>query len=148
MNDESQLIEQALQGDRAALFEALKHESRTAVGFEVPNRMQSTLEELLAVLGGERKVVLAREITKLHEEFMRGTLEEIVTSIQDQGTRGEYTLVLGGAEASEQWTEDEVRSALARELEQGSSRTMAAKSIADLSGWSRRQIYSISLEDE
>jgi 16S rRNA (cytidine1402-2'-O)-methyltransferase len=78
---------------------------------------------------------------------LRGSLEEIVGRLRREGTRGEYTIILGGIEASERWTESEVRSAVAHELEQGASRTEAAKSIAALSGWSRKQIYIISLED-
>jgi 16S rRNA (cytidine1402-2'-O)-methyltransferase len=135
------------QSDRATLFMSLKGEHRTAIGFEVPNRIVSTLEELLDVVGGERQIVLGRELTKLHEEFLRGSLEEIVTRLRHEGARGEYTLILGGAMETERWTMDEVRNALSRELEHGTSRTEAAKSIASLSGWSRKQIYNISLED-
>jgi 16S rRNA (cytidine1402-2'-O)-methyltransferase len=135
------------QRDRSALFNNLKVETRSAVGFEVHNRILPTLEELLEIVGGERPIVLGREITKLHEQFLRGSLEEIVGRLRREGTRGEYTIILGGIEASERWTESEVRSAVAHELEQGASRTEAAKSIAALSGWSRKQIYIISLED-
>jgi 16S rRNA (cytidine1402-2'-O)-methyltransferase len=135
------------KSDRAALFQSLKGESRSAIGFEVPKRILGTLEDLLDVVGGERAIVLCRELTKVHEEFIRGSLEEVVTHLRDVEARGEYTLILGGVKDVERWTEDEVRLALTRELGQGVSRTMAAKSIAALSGWSRKQIYNISLED-
>jgi 16S rRNA (cytidine1402-2'-O)-methyltransferase len=135
------------QSDRAALFNSLKGEHRTAIGFEVPNRIVSTLEELLDFIGGERQIVLGRELTKLHEEFIRGSMEEIVTRLHQEGARGEYTMILGGVKEIERWTEDEVRIALTHELEQGASRSEAAKSIASLSGWSRKQIYNLSLED-
>ncbi len=68
--------------------------------------------------------------------------------MRDQGARGEYTLVIGGQEEIERWSEDEVRQALKDELEWGASRADAAKSIAALSGWSRKEVYAISLEDE
>jgi 16S rRNA (cytidine1402-2'-O)-methyltransferase len=103
------------QSDRATLFMSLKGEHRTAIGFEVPNRIVSTLEELLDVVGGERQIVLGRELTKLHEEFLRGSLEEIVTRLRHEGARGEYTLILGGAMETERWTMDEVRNALSRQ---------------------------------
>ncbi len=135
------------QGDRKALFTQLKSERRTSIGFEVPNRILSTLEELHEILGGDRPVVLAREMTKYHEDFMRGSLEEIVAWLRQGGPRGEYTIIIGGVEAGERWTEAEVRLALAHELEGGVTRTDAAKAIASLSGWSRRQIYNLSLED-
>ena len=135
------------QSDKVALFMSLKGERRTAIGFEVPNRLVSTLEGLLDVVGGERQIVLGRELTKYHEEFLRGPLKEIVTRLRQEGARGEYTMILGGARETERWTIDEVRNALTRELEHGASRTEAAKSIASISGWSRKEIYNISLED-
>jgi 16S rRNA (cytidine1402-2'-O)-methyltransferase len=136
------------QSDRAALFNELKSERRTIIAFEVPNRMLSTLEHLLEALGEERPIVLGREITKLHEEFLRGSLGDIVQQVRTQGARGEYTIILGGDPGSERWSEDELRVALSRELERGATKVQAAKTIAALSGWSRKQIYNISLEDE
>lgn len=136
------------RNERAALFQSLKLENRTAIGFEVPNRILTSMQELLHVVGSDRPLVLCRELTKMHEEIMRGSLEELVRRVRDEGARGEYTLILGGVEDIARWTEDEVRHALARELDKGASRSEAAKSIASLSGWSRNKIYNISLEDE
>ena len=136
------------QGEREALFESLRLESRSAVGFEVPNRLLGSLEDLIAILGGERSIVLCRELTKLHEQFIRGSLHEVLTQIRDEGVRGEYTLILGGVKGAARWTEEEVRRAVTRELEEGASRSDAAKAVAVLSGWSRKQIYQIGLEEE
>jgi 16S rRNA (cytidine1402-2'-O)-methyltransferase len=136
------------QGEREALFESLRLESRSAVGFEVPNRLLGSLEDLIAILGGERSIVLCRELTKLHEQFIRGSLHEVLTQIRDEGVRGEYTLILGGVKGAARWTEEEVRRAVTLELEEGASRSDAAKAVAVLSGWSRKQIYQIGLEEE
>ena len=135
------------QNERRNLFELLQNELRSAIAFEVPNRLLETLELMLEVLGPERKIVLGRELTKLHEEFIRGSLVEVVNQLRTEGARGEYTLVLGGAAAPERWQEEEVRLAFLGELDSGSSRADAAKAVAGLSGWSRRQIYRIGLEE-
>jgi 16S rRNA (cytidine1402-2'-O)-methyltransferase len=136
------------QSEREVLFQSLRLESRSAIGFEVPNRLLGTLEDLFEVLGGERLIVLCRELTKLHEEFIRGTLNDVLAQIRAEGARGEYTLILGGVKGTARWTEEEVRRAFARELEEGASRSNAAKAVAALSGWSRKQIYQIGLEEE
>ncbi|TFH35971.1 MAG: 16S rRNA (cytidine(1402)-2'-O)-methyltransferase [Anaerolineales bacterium] len=135
------------QSERRQLFETLRGETRSAIFFEVPNRILGALEDLQEALGSERPVVLGRELTKMHEEFMRGSIGEVLSQVREVKARGEYTLILGGAQKVERWTEDEVSLAFAREMEGGASRTEAARAVAALSGWSRKQIYRIGLED-
>lgn len=136
------------KSDREALFETLKRESRSAIGFEVPNRLLDTLKDLKQALGPDRSIVLARELTKMHEEFIRGSISEALDHVIEAGVVGEYTLILGGTETKERWSEDEVRQAFMRSLEDGTSRSEAARELAALSGWSRKEIYRIGLEDE
>ena len=134
--------------ERMALFEVLKQEARSAIGFEVPNRLLDTLKDLKQALGPDRPIVLARELTKMHEEFIRGSLGEVLDHVEEMGAVGEYTLILGGIERKERWSEDEVRQAFRHSLEDGASRSEAAREVAALSGWSRKDIYRIGLEDE
>ncbi|HAW70046.1 MAG TPA: 16S rRNA (cytidine(1402)-2'-O)-methyltransferase [Firmicutes bacterium] len=83
---------------RRAALERLKAEERTMVFYEAPHRVSETVQDLLDILGN-RRIVFAREITKIHEEFWRGTIAEALVHLKEQGERGEYTLVLEGLEA-------------------------------------------------
>ena len=81
---------------RKKLIEELAQEKRTIVLFESPHRIVKTLNELYQVMG-ERKAVLARELTKIHEEVIRGTLGALATKAEEQKLKGEITLVISGA---------------------------------------------------
>ena len=81
---------------RKKLIEELAQEKRTIVLFESPHRIVKTLNELYQVMG-DRKAVLARELTKIHEEVIRGTLGELATKAEEQKLKGEITLVISGA---------------------------------------------------
>ena len=81
---------------RKKLIEELAQEKRTIVLFESPHRIVKTLNELYQVMG-ERKAVLARELTKIHEEVIRGTLGELAIKAEEQKLKGEITLVISGA---------------------------------------------------
>src|SRR5207237_812656 len=76
---------------------AVATERRTVVVYEAPHRLARTLADLAAACGGDRRVVLARELTKLHEETWRGTLAEAVDHVTEVAPRGEYVVVLDGA---------------------------------------------------
>ena len=135
------------QNERRALFETLRGETRSAIFFEVPNRILGTVENLEESLGQDRPIVICRELTKMYEDIVRGSIREVLSHLRENGPRGEYTLILGGAQEVERWSEAEVRQAFERELEGGASRTEAARAIAALSGWSRKHIYRIGLEE-
>lgn len=76
----------------------LEDESRTMVFYESPYRIAKLIDQLIDVFGGERRASLSRELTKIHEENIRGSLEEIAGILRDTQTRGEYVLVVGGKE--------------------------------------------------
>jgi len=81
---------------RKKLIEELAQEKRTIVLFESPHRIAKTLNELCRAMG-DRKAVLARELTKIHEEVIRGTLEDLAVVAEEQKLKGEITLVISGA---------------------------------------------------
>ena len=81
---------------RKKLIEDLVQEKRTIVLFESPHRIAKTLNELYQAMG-DRKAVLARELTKIHEEVIRGTLEDLAVVAEEQKLKGEITLVISGA---------------------------------------------------
>jgi 16S rRNA (cytidine1402-2'-O)-methyltransferase len=84
---------------RQSRLAELAEQKRTVVLYESPQRIQKTLTEILAVFGN-RQVAIARELTKMHEEVIRGRLEEIIPRTQDKTWRGEITLVISAASSS------------------------------------------------
>jgi 16S rRNA (cytidine1402-2'-O)-methyltransferase len=89
----------AKQGQRRELLESVKDSPRTQVFYEAPHRIREALEDVVAALGPDRPVVLAREVTKLHEEFLRGRAEEVLEQVKVRELKGEITLLIGKAEA-------------------------------------------------
>lgn len=87
--------------DRKAALEALKYKTETMLFYEAPHRLKETLRDAENILGSGRKVVLAREITKKFEEFVRGTLQEAVNWAESEEIRGEFVLVIEGASEDE-----------------------------------------------
>lgn len=86
------------EGQRAKLLESVKSSTRTLIFYEAPHRLAESLDEMIHILGPERPVVVARELTKLHEEFLRGTAADVLKQIRDRGEiKGEITLLVGRA---------------------------------------------------
>jgi 16S rRNA (cytidine1402-2'-O)-methyltransferase len=89
----------AKRGERRAALEAIKASPRTQVFYEAPHRIVEALSDVCEVLGNARHVVIAREVTKLHEEFLRGRAGEILETLKSRdGVKGEITLLIGKAE--------------------------------------------------
>ena len=141
---------------RQARLQQLAQEERTLIFYEAPHRLQQTLQDLLDHCGPERQIVLARELTKLHESFWRGSLAAALEHCAAQPPRGEFTLVLEGRPPSEKEeispSEAEVRQELARLLAEGLSRSAASRQLAQrFQGsllWTRRRLYDLSLQLE
>jgi 16S rRNA (cytidine1402-2'-O)-methyltransferase len=80
-------------------LEKLRDSAQTEVFYEAPHRIQQTLEDIVTVLGPERKIVVARELTKIHEEFLRGTGSQVLEVVKARGgIKGEITLLIGPAQ--------------------------------------------------
>jgi len=89
-------------GERRAALEAIKSSPRTQVFYEAPHRIVETVSDVVEVLGKDRHVVIAREVTKLHEEFLRGRASEVLETLKARdGVKGEITLLIGKAEKAE-----------------------------------------------
>lgn len=86
---------------RQTLFNTLKNESRTVVFYESPHRILKTVDQLASVCGRERRIVLARELTKIHETIDRGTIGKIQMLLQKQPPRGEYVVILEGIKVAQ-----------------------------------------------
>ena len=128
---------------RAERLDALAGEPRTAVLFESPRRTAATLRDLLGACG-DRRVALCRELTKLHQEVLRGRLSEVLAQIEGRELKGEVTLVLEGGERPAAPAGDRVAEAarLARELVEGGARKReAARQASQATGVPSGRIY-------
>ena len=138
--------------DRRDRLESLQSETRTLIFYEAPHRLRQTLADL-ADLGTDRQLVLARELTKLHEEFWRGTIGEAIALYGQAGDltpqrepQGEYTLVVAGLSPVEpQLSEAELKGELQQLMQAGISRSQASRQLAKATSLPRRQLYQLAL---
>ena len=92
----------AKQGARRTVLEAIRDSPRTQIFYEAPHRILETLEDIVELLGPERHVVVAREVTKLHEEFLRGSAEDVLATLNRRvEVKGEITLLIGKHDGTE-----------------------------------------------
>ena len=119
-------------------------EQRTVVLLESPKRLGATLEDLTEACGPDRRAVVVRELTKLHEEVARGTVAELATQFAEP-PKGEIVVVLGPA-APREVSDDEVAAELVDELTAGTSASDAATTVAKRLGIGRNRVYRISTE--
>ena len=136
--------------ERRGRIEALAREERTAILYEAPHKLVTTLTDLCDALGGERRISLCRELTKLNEEVLRFTLAEAVKYYSEREPRGEYVLILEGVEAT---VAEEDFSALSPEdhvkryTDAGMSRKDAIKAAAKDRGMAKSEFYKLVAND-
>lgn len=130
-------------GARRALFGTLRDDVATLIFYEAPDRVGATLGDLRDALGAERRASLGRELTKLHEEHVRGTLGELAARYADTPPRGECTLVVeGGAGPA---IAVDIEAELRRLLDEGLGPKDAAARLVVVTGKPRRQLYQLAL---
>ena len=132
-------------GERERLYELWMREPRTTVFYESPQRIVATLLELVEHFA-ERRVAVAREMTKLHEEVIRGTVAEVASIMAQRPVLGEIVVVLAGAPEPEPSDEHQIRRALAARFEGGMSTRDAVTQVADELDVARRVVYAVALE--
>ncbi len=131
---------------RRQVFQALEWEQATVIAYESPHRILESLTDLAETLG-DRPVVLGRELTKLHEEFLRGTAAHIQQTLAARPSiKGEMTLVIGGATA--QRVEGDPKELVARLQQQGLDRMEAIKAAAKQMGLPKRAVYQAVAEPD
>jgi 16S rRNA (cytidine1402-2'-O)-methyltransferase len=131
-------------GKRKDALVSLKDEQKTLIFFEAPHRLLAALEDIKLILGN-RKIIIARELTKLHEEILRGNLQDIVPVLKERPVKGEITLVIAGKEPTvRDWSDEEIKSfyfKLAKET--GFSDRDIVNRIVEETGDSRKHVYSV-----
>ncbi len=131
---------------RKAHLEEIKNETRTMLFYEAPHKLRATLSDLCDTLGADRKIVLAREITKLHEEFVRTTLGEAVEKYKEENPKGEFVLVIDGKNIEEtetDYTQISVEEHVHMLIEEGMSESDAIKAAAKQRGVPKNEVYSV-----
>jgi 16S rRNA (cytidine1402-2'-O)-methyltransferase len=128
---------------RRKVFEDAKHETSTLIYYEAPHRILETLDDIEATLG-VRPVVVAREVTKLHEEFLRGSAAEIRAKLASRpAVKGEMTLLIGKGETPASAGELPVAEAVRAMEQAGISRMDAIKTVAKQRGLNKRDVYRL-----
>jgi 16S rRNA (cytidine1402-2'-O)-methyltransferase len=118
--------------------------THTLIFLESPYRVVESLEDLLSVLG-DRRICVAREMTKMYEEYWRGNISGAVEYFKSQPARGEFTLVVEGKpkDENEKWTEEQLLEAIKDELKNEKSAKEISSALAESSGWNKKEIYAL-----
>lgn len=133
----------AERSDRLAMTTT---ESRTIVLYEAPHRLAKTLSDLTTACGAMRRVVLARELTKLHEQIWRGTLQDANMLVAETEPRGEYVIILEPAKPPAPPTDEELVAAIKAEIAKGVSRKDSAARVSARFGVAKRHVYELALQ--
>jgi 16S rRNA (cytidine1402-2'-O)-methyltransferase len=133
----------AKAGQRRTLLEQISRTEQTVIFYEAPHRILQSLEDVANILGPHRPVVVARELTKLHEEFIRGTAQEVLEAAQKRELKGEITLLIGKSEAPEPADEKQDLHERLRQIarDQNVDEKAALKILAKETGRSKSELY-------
>lgn len=132
---------------RAEHLESVKNDRHTLIFYEAPHKLKSTLADMKKYFGAQRKIALARELTKLHEEVLRFTLEDAVRYYDEVNPRGEYVIVVEGASENVEpediwWSELDIVSHVNKYISDGDNSKEAIKKTAAERGLPKREIYN------
>jgi 16S rRNA (cytidine1402-2'-O)-methyltransferase len=132
---------------RRERLQTLRDETRTLIFYEAPHRLKDTLDDIHELLGN-REAVLAREVTKIHEEFLRGPVSALVRELGSGEVRGEVTLIISGSAGESRVNEDLLKAEI-RELKgQGWRVKEIAEVLGEKFGYSKKDIYRLALHGE
>jgi len=140
------------KSDQREKLELLIRETRTLIFYEAPGRTADTLGEMARAFGETRRAAVGRELTKKHEEFVRGTLAELAAHFKAHEARGEVSIVVAGLDATgdispaAELAEEDVPTALVSALARGLSERDAVREVSQAKRLSRRDVYAAMLE--
>lgn len=135
------------RGERKAFVGQIANFPYTLIFFETPHRLLDSLEDLQAVLG-DRSMCAAREMSKVHEEFVRGRISQVRAHFTEREPRGEFVLVIRGqvSVSSDVWERETLLAAIRKEQKAGKKAREIAAALTAPSGWPKREIYALTLE--
>jgi 16S rRNA (cytidine1402-2'-O)-methyltransferase len=130
--------------ERRKFIEQVASQPYTLIFLESPHRLVDSLEDLFAILG-DRRVCIAREMTKMYEEYWRGEISGGIEYFKSKDPRGEFTLVIEGMQKvkSEKWGEEKMIEAIQKELSEGRSAKEISAALAEQSGWNKKEVYAL-----
>jgi 16S rRNA (cytidine1402-2'-O)-methyltransferase len=132
---------------RRERLQTLRDEPRTLIFYEAPHRLKDTLGDIHELLGN-REAVLAREVSKIHEEFLRGPLSDLVRALGSGNVRGEVTLILAGASGSPGVSEDRLKAEIIELKGKGLRVKEIAEVLGEKFGYPKKEIYRLALREE
>lgn len=139
---------------RRAHLDALQNEKRTMIFYEAPHKLCATLRDLAEAFGGDRRISLSRELTKLHEETLRMTLAEAIAYFDQTPPRGEFVLIVEGAPDEPETEQDEqarlaaAAAAVRRRMEEGQTQKDAVKAVSAETGVKKNALYRFVLDEQ
>ncbi len=133
---------------RQAHLSSLKQETRTMIFYEAPHKLPGTLKDLSEAFGPQRRISLCRELTKLHEEVVRCTLEEALALYEEQSPRGEFVLILEGAQPAQEEgiTLEQALLRMQALMQEGLSKKDAVKQAAKETGFPKNALYDAAMK--
>ncbi len=129
-------------------LESIKDDPHTLIFYEAPHKLKTTLEDMKKAFGGDRKIALARELTKVHEEIIRTTIDGAIDIYSETAPRGEYVLVIEGSQATGNepepsfWQDMSIKEHVEKYIADGLSQKDAIKAAASDRGAAKRDIYN------
>jgi 16S rRNA (cytidine1402-2'-O)-methyltransferase len=130
--------------ERREKLKALRQEKRTLVFYEAPHRLTNTLEDIYRIMG-DREIVIARELTKVHEEFLRGRVSELIRCVGERDMKGEITILVGSAPDRTAVSEQELLAEIRRLQRAGMGVKQIAELLGELHSLSKREVYRLAV---
>lgn len=132
--------------ERKAFLDEIKNQKHTLIFYEAPHKLKNTLADLLEFLG-DRNISACRELTKIHEEVIRGKISELIEIFENREPRGEFVLVVEGNNKKDEEVDFNSAVEMVLELvESGVKKSLACKTIADITSFSKSELYNYIIE--
>jgi 16S rRNA (cytidine1402-2'-O)-methyltransferase len=132
------------KSERESRLEALRGERRTVVFYEAPHRLKDALTAMQRILA-DREIVVGRELSKIHEEFLRGTIDEVIAQLAEREVKGEITIVVRGAPDAEQISQDALAGEILRLIAEGRGVKQIAEQLGARYRMAKREVYQLAL---
>jgi len=137
----------AKKSQRREKLQTLRDETRTLIFYEAPHRLKEALDDIHQLLGN-REAVLAREVSKIHEEFLRGPVSELVRALGSGEMRGEVTLIISGSSGAPRVNEDRLKAEIGELKGRGLRVKEIAEVLGEKFGYPKKEIYRLALHGE
>jgi 16S rRNA (cytidine1402-2'-O)-methyltransferase len=131
--------------ERKAKLQTLRREAATLVFYEAPHRLLDSLAEMLKIFG-DREIAVARELTKVHEEFLRGKLREVVRALADRDIKGEIVIMVHGASGEAQVSDEELHGTIRQLVANGIGVKEIAELLGERYGLAKKEVYKLALD--